>query len=90
MDAQTLGARGGERSVTVTAAIRPLCGRLLSAAASRLVWMQYMADRMCLAPDQRPTRRWMLRFAAAIMASLALWALFLWVLVPLLDWTGPL
>lgn len=55
-----------------------------------LVWMQHMADRMGLAPDQRPTRRWMLRFAAAIMASLALWALFLWLLVLLLDCTAPL
>ncbi|WP_419254564.1 hypothetical protein ACN2C6_03760 [Caulobacter sp. ErkDOM-YI] len=49
-----------------------------------------MADRMGLVPGQRPNRRWMLRFAAAIMASLALWALFLWVLVLFLGWTAPL
>lgn len=54
-----------------------------------LVWMQDMAVRMGLAPSRRPTRRWMLRFAAAILASLALWCLFLWGLSLLIDWTGP-
>jgi len=32
----------------------------------------------------------MLRFAAAITASLALWALFLWMLVLLVAWAAPL
>jgi len=45
---------------------------------------------MGLAPDQRPTRRWMLRFVATIIASLALWTLFFWVLLPLLEGTAPL
>lgn len=66
--------------------MQPALGRVVKL----LVWMQHMADRMGLVPDQRPNRRWMLRFAVATMASLALWALFLWVLVLLLDWTAPL
>jgi len=32
----------------------------------------------------------MLRFAAAIMTSLALWALFLWALMRIVDWAAPL
>jgi len=32
----------------------------------------------------------MLRFTAAIMASMALWALFLWALMLIVDWTAPL
>lgn len=34
--------------------------------------------RMGLALGRRPNTRWMLRFAAAVMLSLALWTLFLW------------
>ncbi len=66
--------------------MRPALGRVVK----MLVWMQHMADRMGLTPDQRPTRGWMLRFAAASMASLGLWGLFIWVLVLLLGWTAPL
>lgn len=55
-----------------------------------LVWMQHMANRLDALPGHRPTRRWMLRFAAAIMASLALWALFLWGLLLFVNWTAPL
>ncbi len=59
-------------------------------AVKLLVWMQHMADRLGMAPGRSPTRRWMLRFAAAIMVSLALWALFLWALMRIVDWAAPL
>ena len=55
-----------------------------------LVWMHQMAERLGVIPGRRPTRRWMVRFAAAIMASVALWALFLWGLLMLVNWTAPL
>lgn len=55
-----------------------------------LVWMQHMADRMGVVHGRRPPKRWMLRFAALIMASVALWALFLWVLMLVVNWVAPL
>lgn len=54
-----------------------------------LVWVQDMAARLGVIPGRRPTGRWMLRFSAAILASLALWGLFLWGLLLVIDWTGP-
>ena len=54
-----------------------------------LVWMQDMAARMGVIPGRRPPGRWMLRLAAAILASLALWFLFLWGLSLIIDWAAP-
>jgi hypothetical protein len=47
-----------------------------------------MIVRAGLAPRRAPSLRWILRFAAAIMASLALWALVLWGLALLVGFTG--
>lgn len=52
--------------------------------------MQHMASRLGALPGRRPARRWMLRFAVAIMVSLGLWALFLWGLLLFVNWTAPL
>jgi hypothetical protein len=49
-----------------------------------------MASRLGALPGRRPARRWMLRFAVAIMVSLGLWALFLWGLLLFVNWTAPL
>lgn len=53
-----------------------------------LVWMQDMAARLGVIPGRGPTGRWMVRFSAAILASLALWGLFLLGLSLIIDWTG--
>lgn|GEM_PF-7113107 len=50
-----------------------------------LVWMHHVADRLGLIPGRRVSRGWVLRFSAAIMASLALWALLLWGLLLIVD-----
>jgi hypothetical protein len=53
-----------------------------------LARLQHMIVRAGLAPRRAPSLRWILRFAAAIMASLALWALVLWGLALLVGFTG--
>ncbi|HQR88268.1 MAG TPA: hypothetical protein PLH31_03180 [Caulobacter sp.] len=55
-----------------------------------LVWMHHMADRLGVVPGRRASKGWILRFAAAIMASLALWVLFLWGLLLIVDGIAPL
>lgn len=55
-----------------------------------LLWMQDMAARLGVIPGRRPTGRWMLRFSAAILTSLALWGLFLWALLRIIAWGRPL
>lgn len=47
--------------------------------------MHQMADRLGVIPGRRVSRGWILRFSAAILASLALWVLFLWGLLLIID-----
>lgn len=54
-----------------------------------LVWMHDVAGRLGLIPGRRASLGWILRFSAAIMASLALWALVLWGLLLVVAGIAP-
>lgn len=52
--------------------------------------MPHMANRLDVFDGRRPTGRGMLRFAGAVLVSLALWALALWGLWLIVERFAPL